>query len=364
MTKTTLIKKVKTAKHAEDIFGDEADVKTNYREFAKLLHPDKNPNDKDAAEAFAILSDFYGQAELLIAHGKYGDPTAIVKPIKLATKKAVYTITSVLAQGDFCTIYDATSDVEIGMSASTPSVIIKVVRSPANNDLLANEAKQLTYMKNDSPMKAKPVMKHVPQIVDSFILNQGKVNKQIVVLRKLEDHVSLADVMKAFPNGLELADAAWMFNRLLAALMAVHQSDLVHAAVLPSHFMIHPASHNGVLIDWSYSVAKAGTVKAISPGWKTFYPDEILDKRPATFGTDLFMAANVFTMLIGGDYVNRTFPATLPKPIQGLMRACWLGQRHRSSDAFELFEDFRKALQDTFGKPKFRPFVMPVAAAA
>jgi serine/threonine protein kinase len=359
MTKTTLIKNLKTAKHAEDIFGAEADVKSNYREFAKMLHPDMNPKDKHAAEAFAILSDFYGQAELLIAHGKYGDPTAIVKPIKLATKKAAYEITGVVAQGDFCQVYDGTSDIK-----DATNVVIKVVRSPVNNDLLANEAKQLNFMRTDSPMKAKPVMKHIPQIVDSFVLNQGKANKQVVVLRKLEGYVTLHDVIKAFPNGLELADAAWMFNRLLAALMAAHQSGLVHAAVLPPHFLIHPPSHNGVLIDWSYCVPNAGMVKAISPGWKPFYPSEVLEKRPATPGTDLYMAANVFTMLVGGDYVNRTFPKTLPKSVQGLMRACWLNQNYRSSDAFELFEDFSKALQDTFGKPKFRPFVMPVSAAA
>jgi serine/threonine protein kinase len=360
MTKTALLKKLKDAKHPEDVFGETAEaVKDDYREFAKLLHPDMNPKDKHAAEGFSLLGNFHAAAQKKLADGTWGDRGAIVKPIKLATKKAAYTITSVLAQGDFCTVYDATSDIK-----DAPSVIIKVVRSPANNDLLANEAKQLTFMKNDSPMKAKPVMKHVPQIVDSFVLNQGKANKQVVVLRKLENHVSLADVLKAYPNGLDLADAAWMFNRLLAALLAVHQSSLVHAAVLPPHFMIHPATHSGVLIDWSYCVPNAGTVKAISPGWKTFYPAEILEKRPVSFGTDLYMAANVFVMLVGGDWVNHAIPKTLPKPIQGLIRACWLTQRHRSSDVFELFEDFRKALQDTFGKPKFRQFVMPVAAAA
>jgi serine/threonine protein kinase len=359
MTKTAILKILATAKHAEDVFGQADEVKDKFREYAKLLHPDKNPGDKSAAEGFKVLNDFHGQAQLLIAKGKYGDLDAIIKPIKLATKKANYTITSVLAQGDYCQVYDGTSDVKDAVN-----VVIKVVRSPANNDLLANEAKQLNYMQTDSPMKAKPVMKHIPQIVDSFVLSQGKVNKQVVILRKLEDHVSLADVMKAYPNGLELGDAAWMFNRLLAALMAVHQSDLVHAAVLPPHFLIHPPSHNGVLIDWSYCVGKAGTVKAISPGWKSFYPSEILEKRPVSFGTDLYMAANVFTALVGGDWVNRTLPKALPKPIQGLIRACWLGQRHRSSDAFELFEDFRKALQDAFGKPKFRHFVMPVSAAA
>jgi serine/threonine protein kinase len=359
MTKKTLIKKLKDAKHAEDVFSSADAAKDEFREYAKLLHPDKNPGDKPAEEGFKLLNERWEEAEKKIAAGTWGDKSAISKPIKLATKKANYTITSVLAQGDFCQIYDATSDVK-----DAETVVVKVVRSPANNDLLANEAKQLNYMHTDSPMKTKPVMKHVPKLVDSFVLNQGSANKQVVVLRKLEDHVSLGDVLKAYPDGLELADAAWMFNRLLGALLAVHQSKLVHAAVLPPHFMIHPPSHNGVLIDWSYCVPVGGTVKAISPGWKTFYPDEIMEKRPVTYGTDLYMAANVFVALVGGDWVNRKLPAKLPKAIAGLIRACWLGQRHRSNDVFELFEDFRKALQDTFGKPKFRPFTMPVAKAA
>jgi hypothetical protein len=128
--------------------------------------------------------------------------------------------------------------------------------------------------------------------------------------------------------------------------------------------MIHGPSHNGVLIDWSYCVAKSGTVKAISPAWKSFYPEEILEKKPVNFGTDLYMAANVFTALVGGDVASRKLPPAIPKAIQGLMRACWLGQRHRSSDVFDLFEDFKRALEDTFGKPKFRPFTMPATAAA
>lgn len=359
MTKPNLIKKLKQAKHPEDVFSSADAAKDEFREYAKQLHPDRHPGDKFAEEGFKLLNDYWELAEKKIAAGSWGDKAAIVKPIKLATKKAAYTITGVLTQGDMCQVYDATSDVK-----DNPNVVVKVVRSPANNDLLANEAKQLNFMWKDSKMKSKPVMKHVPQIVDSFVLNQGAVNKQVVVLRKLEDYITIHDVLKAYPNGIDLADAAWMFNRLLAALMAIHQSDLVHAAVLPPHFMIHGPSHNGVLIGWSYAVPNAGTVKAISPGWKSYYPTEILEKRPVSPGTDLYMAANLFTHLIGGDWVNRTFPKTLPKPIQGLLRACWLSQRHRLGDAFELFEDFRRALQDIYGKPKFRPFNMPVAKAA
>lgn len=358
MTKKSLIKKLKDAKHPEDLFSSRDAVRDEFRDYAKLLHPDKNPNDKAAAEAFKTLNEFKELADLKLGQGTWGNKSAITKPIKLATKKASYVITGVCAQGDYCQVYEGTSDVK-----DSPNVVVKVVRNPANNDLLANEAKQLHFMHTASPMKGKATMKHVPILVDSFVLNQGKANKQIVVLQKLDGYVSLADVLKAYPNGLDLGDVAWIFNRLLGALMTVHQAGLVHAAVIPPHFMIHPASHNGVLIDWSYCVASEGTVKAVSPMWTTYYPDEVLEKRRVSPGTDLFMAANLFVHLVGGDWVGRKLPAKIPKPIQGLIRACWLSQRHRSSDAFELFEDFRRALQDIYGKPKFRPFPWPVAAA-
>jgi hypothetical protein len=48
------------------------------------------------------------------------------------------------------------------------------------------------------------------------------------------------DVIERFPNGIPLENAAWMINRLLGALLAAHQSGLVHCAVLPSHVLVLP----------------------------------------------------------------------------------------------------------------------------
>lgn len=363
MTKTEIVlHRLKTAKHPEDVFGDDGDVKDNYRLYAKMLHPDTNPGDKSAEEGFKRLGELYQVAEAKLANGTYGDRTAIGKPIILKTKKSTYTITELIGQGDLAQVYGATIT-DPGGLLDGQKVAVKVVRSPANNDLLLNEANRLKFMKDESPMRHKPVMKHVPELVDSFVLSQDKVNKQIVILKRLEDYVTLADVLEAFPKGLPLADAAWMFNRLLAALLAVHQSNLVHGAVIPAHVLIHPPSHNGVLIDWSYCVKQGEVVKAISPKWKEYYPAEVFEKKPVSYGTDLYMAACVFTKLVGGELGdNKALPATIPRPIQGLMRACWLWPHHRTQDVFELFEDFKRALEDIFGKPTFRPFAMPLKA--
>jgi serine/threonine protein kinase len=353
MTKASLLKLLKTAQYPEDVFGNEL-VKT-FREYARMLHPDLHPGDKAVEDGFKRLNDFKQIADTKTEAGTYGDRTAIGKPITLKTKKDVFTITELIAQGDLCQVYG-------GTDTKGERVAVKVCRSPANNDLVANEATRLKELWS-AKGKDTPVMKHIPKLADAFILNQGSVNKQVVVLSRFEGYVSFADVLKAFPKGVPLADAAWMFNRLLGALVAAHQADIVHGAVLPSHVLIHAETHSGALLDWSYAVQAGQKIKAICPDQKTLYPHEVLDKKPATFGTDLYMAAKTFCALVSGDPTGQVVPA-LPRNILGLMRACWLSNVHRSQDVFELFADFKIALEDNFGKPKFRPFAMPPLVAA
>lgn len=353
MTKASLLKLLKTAQYPEDIFGSEL-VKT-FREYARMLHPDQHPGDSAAEDGFKRLNDFKMIADRKIEAGTYGDRTAIGKPITLKTKKDVFTITELIAHGDLCQVYGGTTN-------NGDHVAVKVCRSPANNDLVANEAARLKEMWS-APGKDTPVMKHIPKLIDAFVLNQGKVNKQVVVLNRFEGYVTLTEVINAFPKGVALADAAWMFNRVLGALVATHQAGIVHGAVLPRHCLIHVETHGGALLDWSYAVKNGECIKAIIPEKKAFYPSEVFEKKPATFGTDLYMAAKTFCALLSGDSTGQQLPM-LPRNVMGLMRACWLSGPHRTQDVFELFEDFKKALEDNFGKPKFRHFVMPPPVAA
>lgn len=353
MTKTNLLNLLKDSQYPEDVFG--TDLVQTFREYARMLHPDRHPGDKDAEDGFKRLNDFKEIADKKVTDGTYGDRTAIGKPIILKTKKDAFTITEMLAHGDICQVYGATD-------SRHNRVIVKVCRNPVNNDLVANEAARLKDLWN-SAVKDKPVINSVPRLVDAFILNQGNVNKQVVILSRFDGFVSVASVIEAFPGGLPLADAAWMFNRLLGALLAAHQAGIVHGSVLPSHVMIHAETHSGALLDWSYAVKKGEKLKALSPNFKSFYPGEVFDKLPVSFGTDLYMAAKTFCALLSGDQTGTVIPA-MPRNVLGLMRACWLSQPHRTQDVFELFEDFKNALQDNFGKPRFRPFSMPSAVAA
>jgi serine/threonine protein kinase len=181
------------------------------------------------------------------------------------------------------------------------------------------------------------------------------------VLRAEAGYVSLAEVLRAYPSGLAAADAAWMFNRILTALGVAHSQGIVHGAVVPAHVLVRPADHNGMLIDWCYSVPAGEPLKAISPPYAADYPPEVHARQPATPATDLYMAARCMTRLLGGHAATLELPKSVPRPIRALLSACLLPAiQRRADDAWQVFEDFHAILGRLYGPPQFRPFVMPV----
>jgi hypothetical protein len=122
--------------------------------------------------------------------------------------------------------------------------------------------------------------------------------------------------------------------------------------------LIRPSDHNGILIDWCYSVAIGEPIKAISKPYADDYPPEVPAKLGATPATDLYMAARLMVRLLGGSGAEP--PPSAPKPIQALLRACLIpAPARRHSDAWQVLEDFHTILGELYGPPTFRPFRMP-----
>lgn len=340
------------AEHPEDVFGsvkDADELAVEFRKHSRVVHPDLFTGTRNRAvaeETFKHLNRLLQLAEAKMKAGTYGD-RSVMSEVKVSTKTNVYTINRRIASGDICEVYGAEDQ-------KGAPVVLKVTRSPINNDLTVNESTVLGWFRTASPVKDLDVMAHLPTLLDSFELRQGSKVKRVNVLKRHDRYFSLAQVIDAYPGGLDLRDAAWMWNRLLGALLAAHQAGKVHGAVIPEHFLICDSGseeHNGVLIDWSYSVNSGSPLKAVVPSRKHFYPKEVLDKKPATFGSDLYMAAKCLEALLGNLAVDRK--------IKGLMSACWLAGKHRTQDVWELYSDFNDALRELFGPRKFRRFTMP-----
>lgn len=359
MTLTEACAILKKAQHPEDVFpvnGEEPSlaVKKRYRTMAVVTHTDKAG--AEAEWAFKLLNEWHEKAQAKLAAGTFGNRHAI--HATLTTKSTSYTLTEDLGPRSVYNCYGGT------VTDKTDPLFFRITANPRDNDLARNEAEKLKWLRTESQAKDLKTLVHITEFVDSFEITQDGVRQQVNVYPRLRGYVTLADVIKAYPDGIELRSAAWMFRRLLGALVAVHGAELVHGAVLPETFWIRPDQpgdsedprpvdvHNGILTEFSFCVRRGQALRAIVPGAKMFYGEEVIQKRPANGGTDLFMAAQTFCALVGGMH-------KLPYSLAGLARACFLSPNRRLCDVHELYEDFSKALVTLFGKPHFHRFTMP-----
>ena len=241
-------------------------------------------------------------------------------------------------------------------------MLLKIVRTGRNNDLLRAEGTTLRLI--DRELAGKPLRAHFPTLVEHVLLSDASgARRQVNVLRAEEGVFSLAEVIRAYPAGLAPADAAWMFNRVLAALGSLHSLGMVHGAVTPAHVLVRPSDHNGLLVGWCASGSAGEPLKLRSPAYAADYPPEVAAREPATPATDLFMAAACMIRLLGGDPAHGALPPAVPRPIANLLRACMLpAPQRRPAEAWAVFDDFHELLGQLYGPPQFRPFAMPVSS--
>ncbi|KAB8145533.1 molecular chaperone DnaJ [Chloroflexia bacterium SDU3-3] len=349
-----LWEQIRHATSADAVFGpigagDMAALKRRYRELAQIAHPDHNPRQQALAQqVFQSLSQWYQLAQAELADGRYGAPPRL----HVAGRLHHYVGTGEPWSGDLCHLFPADAD-------GTP-VLLKMAGDPHNRDLLLAEAEALDTL--DAALAGRPVRAHFPTLIEQLLVeDEHGVMRQTNVLRRERSVASLAEVRRAYPRGVHPADAAWMFNRMLAALALAHDHGLVHGAVLPEHVLVRPDDHNGILIDWCYSVGMGQPIRAISPANYGMYPPEVLAKEPATAATDIYLAARTMVVLLGGNGVQ--LPKSVPAPIRNLLQSCLIPSPiRRANDAWQLLEDFREVLDDCYGPPTFRPFRMPISA--
>jgi serine/threonine protein kinase len=349
---------LESAKLPEDIFGKTATVEFIHSEFAKIagvIHPDKWFNDKPSAakatEAFRTLLQFRKIAETRIKDKIYGDVKIdTVDEIVITTRKNIYTIEKHISDGDVAKVY-------IAKTKTGTKVIVKISKFHTNNDLIENEIDTLKYLYETAPTKNLEVMEHIgPHPIDTFELNQDGMILKGAAFPVLNKMITLEDVIKSYPKGIDCRDAAWMINRLLAALMIPQQTNIVHGAVVPNNFMLDLPTHNGILIDWCFSVKTNTPLLAISTKYKSHYPEEVFKKSNVDIGLDIYMVAKIFLYLTGGDPATNKFNINTPRQIEHLFRACLLGPKHRTKDPYELHMEFKDVLKQTYGPAKHRAF--------
>jgi serine/threonine protein kinase len=334
------------------------DVKRVYHSLVKVAHPDRYVSDLEAQSlaqvVFTGLTTWYSAALAKIAAGTYGDRTPFVaQPVHAETHvikapKRQYVVSERIGHdGDLADVYRCV----YSEGHTDKAAAFKIARSPADNDLLENESKILSTLYPESQAK-EGYYRLLPKLCDSFVLQGNGIRRRVNILSLAEGYVSIADVKRAYPNGLDYRDAAWMFKRVLMVLGFVHRSGLVHGAVLTAHVLVHPIRHGAKLIDWCYAVQSGQRIRALSKPEKHLYAPEVAKKEPALPQTDIYMLAATMKTLIG---------PSCPEHLQVFLSTClFANPNRRPHDAWTLHEEFDELLFRLVGKPAYRPLTMPI----
>lgn len=327
-TRQEALDRVERATSAADLFGPvdparQREAQRLYRALAAVLHPDRvGPADTRAHAA---------SAELTRLHDEWRRGTSV----ELRTDRGAYRITTPHAVGSVANTY-----------LTDGPHVVKVVRNPVLNPLAHAEWEALDALDRFT-REHRWLRPYYPRLVDrSGPVARGE--RAFSVLEPLVDgFVTLADVRRAFPRGLDGRDWAWMHRRLLRALAGAHRVGLVHGAVVAENVLIHPEQHGVVLVGWSFAVESGhrplATDKSID------YPPEVHRGRPVTTATDVHMAHKLMLDLLAEDETRqRTFA-----------RGCAQDDPDRRPDAVDLLTEYDDLLEDLYGERTFRPFALP-----
>jgi serine/threonine protein kinase len=261
-------------------------------------------------------------------------------------------------------------------------VIVKICNDPGNNDLLIRESQVLSGLTSTDPDQSKFNL-YYPTCYGGFDSRGQRGN----ILSLVTDCFSVADILKAFPNGIDYRDMAWMFKRTLVGLWWAHKRGFLHGAVLPPHILLLGQNHGAKIIDWCYSVstrelalentprrsrpvgepdptdsiyANMTRIHVLLTEYADYYPPEVPNREEASEATDIYMAAKCMVALLGGDVKTNKMPDSVPREIQNLLVLCLNPQRRmRPSKADDVHEAFDNLLKSIVGKPTFRPFELP-----
>ncbi len=285
-----------------------------YRSYSKIVHPDAvDPAVRaTATSVFAKLSRLYAE--------RNGGTV-------LRTRRGAYRIGEVVAVGDIADLSAVTGERQL----------LKVPRSPADNDLMEAEAEALRTLHEKGDPKYRP---YAPKLVESFLHEApDRKRRRVNVLERLDGFVPLSSLKRT----IDWRDAAWMWRRLLVGLGWAHRAGVIHGAVVEEHVLIHPEQHGLALVDWCYSGERP---KAIVKRRAAAYPPEVTAAKTATPATDIYLATGLMTRLIGPD---------IPRQLKRFADGCrYDAPRMRPQDAWRLLGE----LDDILGPRTFRPFTL------
>lgn len=342
-------------------------LKRSFYFLARTVHPDNVPEcEKLARETFQILNDLHQKAEAALEKGVYDSSFSALEEstfngIELQSAADVYRLSATpYREGDFSVIYRGTA------RKSKAQVLVKIAHEPMFNSWLEREAAILMRVHNAKAGNSlSGIARYVPSLIDTFLIEgAGHTRYRVNVTNYTKDMVSVAQIIAAYPYGLEPAQAAWVARRIIAQALAASMAGVVHGAITPDHVLVGPVTHEPLHIGWAHAIdataKKKGRITHVIDRWRDYYPPEVFDKKTPSMRTDLYMAGKTIIQLLGGDVKRNTLPGVVPDKMKRItLQLVEKSSSRRPQDGKRYLDEFTRVVRDIWGK-KYRPLDMPV----
>lgn len=300
-----LEEKLKSVKYIYQIFGN--DITGSYRILSKCCHPDIAPKGEERrfADVFSRLTDLYREAK--------DNPTKRV----LLTSPSKLKGTELKFKTENLTLKRIISDNPISQCYSFDRGYVRISKIPSNNDLILNEAKQLTILNNYSSLTHQDFVRiqsaYVPKLLGSITLNSGAKQYNCNILQSVKGSAySVEQTILLHPKGLPLAHIWWIFRRTLLTLHYFELAGIQHHSINPRNIWIHDEAHGTVIHDFTNSSLVKGKRRYKDPQYEDIYGTDI----QMLIRSMIYLATGQFNLkeLPASDNIKSFFEVTLKNP--------------------------------------------------
>jgi hypothetical protein len=266
---------------------------------------------------------------------------------------------------DKCIAHGEISDVYTGWRARWPTelVIVKLLRDRKDTALFDKEWEALQVLQRSDAPGADTFTTLIPQpVMHGDIAAGPHAGKRVNIFHWTSGfYHTFEEVLQAYPQGIPPRAAIWIWRRILEVLSFIHNSGMVHGAVLPSHLLVQENEHGVLLVGYSSAGQIGEKLRAISKRFESFYPHPIRSFSKLTMQLDLVMSARCIVAILGGNPATASLPTTVPAKLAGIVQRIAFADPtiSASEDAWAIREELGGIAKEVFGSPQFIPIVMP-----
>ncbi len=287
----------------------------------------------------------------------WNSPQSYSFPSWLSIGDSHWAVDEMLGKGDV-------SDVYSGKRARWPTelVLIKVLRDLRDLPQLDNEWEAVKNLQASNAPGADTFTTLIPEpIIHGTITAGAFEGRRANIFRWTAGfHHTFEAVQRAYPQGIPPRASIWVWRRILEVLAFIHNSGMVHGAVLPPHLLVQENEHGVRLVGYGRAGYAGRDLTSITPGYEAFHPKSNRARPTLTTQLDLIMSARCVVALLGGNPADASLPGDVPVALARLIQRVALSNPADSTDnAWALREELGGIANNVFGAPQFIPIVMP-----